>query len=104
MSVSEEDVEKKGVTAVAPASDGTTPAYDDAVADERGVGEVNPLKRSLQGRHMQMIAIGMLCSYVSLSLLVLCNMANVALQQVVLSVPVYSLVQEVHCRREALDL
>jgi amino acid permease len=62
MSASEEDIEKKGVTAVAPASDGTTPAYGDAVADEHGVGEVSPLKRSLQGRHMQMIAIGLFLS------------------------------------------
>ncbi|KAJ5677286.1 amino-acid permease [Penicillium maclennaniae] len=58
MSASDGDIEKKGATTVAPASDATMPAYGEATADEHGVGEVNPLKRSLQGRHMQMIAIG----------------------------------------------
>lgn len=62
MSASEEDIEKKGITAVTPAPDGTTPVYGDAVAEDHGVGEVNPLKRSLQGRHMQMIAIGLFLS------------------------------------------
>ncbi|KAJ5127333.1 amino-acid permease [Penicillium atrosanguineum] len=58
MSASDGDIEKKGATTVAPASDSTTPAYVDATADEHGVGQVSSLKRSLQGRHMQMIAIG----------------------------------------------
>jgi amino acid permease len=55
MTASEEDIEKKGVTAVEPTG-GSMPAYDDAAV---GSGEISPLKRSLQGRHMQMIAIGM---------------------------------------------
>lgn len=59
MSAFDEDIEKKGATSVAPASDGTTSAYDEAGTENHGVGEVSPLKRSLQGRHMQMIAIGM---------------------------------------------
>lgn len=63
MSASDGDIEKKGATSVAPASDGTTPAYGEATTEDHGVGEVNPLKRSLQGRHMQMIAIGMIHSH-----------------------------------------
>jgi amino acid permease len=55
MTASEEDIEKKGVTAVEPAGDRSTPAYDDVAV---GTTQISPLKRSLQGRHMQMIAIG----------------------------------------------
>jgi amino acid permease len=56
MTASEEDIEKKGVTAVEPAGDRSMPAYDDVAV---GTTQISPLKRSLQGRHMQMIAIGM---------------------------------------------
>lgn len=59
MSASEEDIEKKGATTVAPASDGTVPVYGETTSVDHDVGRVSPLKRSLQGRHMQMIAIGM---------------------------------------------
>jgi amino acid permease len=54
MTASDEDIEKKGVTAVA--ADRGVPVYDDVAV---GTSEISPLKRSLQGRHMQMIAIGM---------------------------------------------
>lgn len=53
MTASDEDIEKKGVTAVEPRGDKSVPGYEDVQ-----VSEINPLKRSLQGRHMQMIAIG----------------------------------------------
>lgn len=59
MTASEEDIEKKGVTAVEPTGDRSMPAYDDV---EVGT-QISPLKRSLQGRHMQMIAIGMCFVY-----------------------------------------
>lgn len=58
MAVLEEDVEKKGITAVEPAGEHRIPpAYEDVAVGS--APEINPLKRSLQGRHMQMIAIGM---------------------------------------------
>lgn len=58
MAVLEEDVEKKGVTAVEPAGEHRIPpAYEDVAVGS--APEISPLKRSLQGRHMQMIAIGM---------------------------------------------
>jgi amino acid transporter len=55
MTASDEDIEKKGVTAVEPRGDKSVPGYEDV---QVGTSEFNPLKRSLQGRHMQMIAIG----------------------------------------------
>lgn len=56
MAASDEDIEKKGVTAVEPTGDRVVPGYEDVAV---GTSEFSPLKRSLQGRHMQMIAIGM---------------------------------------------
>ncbi|KAJ5606478.1 amino-acid permease [Penicillium lagena] len=53
MTVSEKDVDKKAELAVEPASEGSVPPHDDLEQ-----GAINPLKRNLQGRHMQMIAIG----------------------------------------------
>lgn len=53
MTVSEQDMEKKAELAVEPASEGSVPPHDDLEQ-----GDINPLKRNLEGRHMQMIAIG----------------------------------------------
>lgn len=57
MAVFEEDVEKKGVTVEATGEHRIPPAYEDVAIGS--APEISPLKRSLQGRHMQMIAIGM---------------------------------------------
>lgn len=55
MTAPEEDIEKKAEAAVEPAPD-----YEDVVATHAPIIEdVNPLKRNLGNRHMQMIAIGM---------------------------------------------
>lgn len=63
MTASEEDIEKKATTAVAPASDSAVPDYEDVVVTHAPIIEdVSPLKRSLKNRHMQMIAIGMVFS------------------------------------------
>ncbi|KAJ5491422.1 amino-acid permease [Penicillium diatomitis] len=56
MTAMDEDIEKKGVTAVTPHGEGGVPAYDDVAVGS--APEVKSLKRNLQGRHMQMIAIG----------------------------------------------
>lgn len=53
MTVSEQDMEKKTDLAVEPASEGSVPPHDDLEQ-----GAIGPLKRNLEGRHMQMIAIG----------------------------------------------
>lgn len=59
----ETDVEKKAATAVHPTSDPAAPGYEDVVISEApAAGSGNLLKRSLQNRHMQMIAMGMLFS------------------------------------------
>ncbi|KAJ5577921.1 uncharacterized protein N7459_006885 [Penicillium hispanicum] len=56
MTVSDADVEKKAASAVQPSD--ATPPYDVASGDAPVVEEKNSLKRSLQNRHLQMIAIG----------------------------------------------
>jgi amino acid transporter len=53
MTATEMDVEKKAAMAVEPAD--SLPALDEEVS----VGQINPLKRNLKNRHMQMIAVGM---------------------------------------------
>lgn len=55
MAVSEEvDIENKATIAVESTPDSATPPAYDGTA----LGQTNTLRRSLQGRHMQMIAIG----------------------------------------------
>ncbi|OJJ46220.1 hypothetical protein ASPZODRAFT_67015 [Penicilliopsis zonata CBS 506.65] len=57
MTAGEPEVEKKEPITTDPSSD-SQPSYDDVEAAHGTVEHISPLKRSLQGRHMQMIAIG----------------------------------------------
>jgi amino acid transporter len=53
MTATEMDIEKKAAVAVDQAD--SLPSAD----EDKPVGEINPLKRNLKNRHMQMIAVGM---------------------------------------------
>lgn len=59
MSAQDYDVEKKAeATTVAPVDDSPGTYEDSSSVGRPVVAEINPLKRDLQGRHMQMIAMG----------------------------------------------